>query len=66
MRKPIICAPMVATSALEICRGLRHLKIRKWKMSRTMSLSCTQFLVGRSVTVLRLARHSAVMMKRRH
>lgn len=60
----IICAPMVVTSALGICRELRHLKTRKWKLSRTMSLNCTQFLVGRSVIVLRLARLSAVMMKR--
>jgi hypothetical protein len=66
MRRLIICAPMVATSALGICHGLRHLKTRKWKMSRTMSLSCTQFLVGRSVIVLRLAQRLAVMMKRRH
>ena len=68
MKKMIACAPMVVTSALGTCPGVRRPKIRKWKMSRTMMtlLSCTQFRAGRSVIVPRQVRRLVVMMKRRH
>lgn len=67
MRKMIICAPMVVTSARGTCLVVRHPKIMKWKMLRTMtSLSCSELHVGRSVIAPRLAQRSVVMKRRRH